>query len=124
MSERHIPAVGDMVRLSHWADAYESLEVIAVGRTTFLTLAIDHSDTERQWSLDDDWVQVVQLEPLTETWTAVRANGEGYRIHEATSFATTLAGYKAAWSAYTPVAIIHAWTDSDGDHVEIERVTT
>jgi hypothetical protein len=113
-----------MVRLSHWADAYEPLEVIAVGRTTFLTLAIDHSDIERQWSLDDDWVQVVQPEPLTETWTAVRANGEGYRIHEATSFATAVKIHEGTWPYLLPVAVVRIWTDADGDHAEIARVTT
>jgi hypothetical protein len=71
MSDEYVPAVGDMVRKPYWADAYEPLEVIAVGRSTFLTLTIDHSDIERQWSLKDEWVQVVKPAPLTETWEII-----------------------------------------------------
>jgi hypothetical protein len=123
MSERYIPIVGDMVRMATWHDAYEALEVTAVGRFEFLTLSLNGLH-EESWSLADDWVQVVQPEPLTETWTAVRANGEGYRIHEATSFATAVKIHEGTWPYLLPVAVIHIWTDADGDHAEIARVTT
>jgi hypothetical protein len=120
MSERHMPAVGDMVRLSHWI-AGDALKVTAVGRDNFL--AIEYGDPhERSWNIDDDWVQVVQLEPLTETWTAVRANGLHHRLENATNFAQAAKMSQRAHGR-SPVAIVHIWTDADGDHVEIERVT-
>jgi hypothetical protein len=122
MSERYIPIVGDMVRMSTWHDSYEALEVTAVGRFEFLTLSLNGLH-EESWSLADDWVQVVQPEPLTDAWVALRADWGTYLPRSATNFATAVAAYKAEWGN-APVAIIHAWTDADGDHAEIERVTT
>jgi hypothetical protein len=79
MTERYTPVVGDMVRQSSWGDAY-AMEVTAVGRTKFLTLTIDRSGVERQWSLKDDWLQVVQPEPLTETWAVITTDGVMFRV--------------------------------------------
>ena len=78
---------------------------------------------ERQWSLKDDWIQVVQPEPLPETWAAVRVDGLHYRLENATNFAQAEKMSKRAYGRPS-LAIIHVWTDADGDHAEIERVAT
>jgi hypothetical protein len=122
MSERYVPAVGDMVRMPTWHDAYEALEVTAVGRFEFLTLSLNGLH-EESWSLADEWIQVVKPEPLTETWTAVRADGGTYRVARATSFATAVKMHEGTWPYLLTFAVIHIWTDADGDHAEIERVT-
>jgi hypothetical protein len=121
MTERYTPAVGHMVRQSGWGDA-DTLEVTAVGRFKFLTLTRDGLH-EQSWKLAGEWVQVVQPEPLTETWAALRSDGGTYLPRSATNFATALAAYKAEWGN-APVAVIHIWTDADGDHAEIERVAS
>jgi hypothetical protein len=96
MSERYIPAVGDMVRMSGWA-VTDAMEVTAVGRAKFLAITAGHK-CEISWHLADDWVQVVKPEPLPETWvrgTSVVLVDPRRRDH----------------------------FRNDVDHVEIERVT-
>jgi hypothetical protein len=121
MSDKYIPAVGHMVRQPQWADAY-AMEVTAVGRTKFFSLTFNGSD-EQSWKLDDEWVQVVKPEPLTEAWVALRADGGTWRPSGATSFATAVAKCQQVWGG-PPVAVVHIWTDAGVDHVELERVTS
>jgi hypothetical protein len=120
MTERYTPVVGHMVRHRDWDDV-EALQVTAVGRFEFLTLTRDGLH-EQSWKLAGDWIHVVQPEPLTEIWAAVQADGGTYRVARATSFSTAEIVHEQEFD-YLPVAIIHIWSDTDGDHAEIARVT-
>jgi hypothetical protein len=121
MTEHYTPVAGHEVRQAHWGDD-DALEVTAVGRFEFLTLTLDGKH-EASWKLAGDWVQVVKPEPLPDTWVGVANHGGTWTPTGATSFATAVAKCQQAWGSTPCVAIIHAWTDADGDHAEIERVT-
>jgi hypothetical protein len=120
MTERYTPVVGHEVRYCAWSNA-EALEVTAVGRFEFLTLTRDGLH-EQSWKLAGDWIQVVKPEPLTETWIAVRADGNTRPV--ATSFASAILMHERTWPYMATVAVVHIWTDTDGDHAEIERVAS
>jgi hypothetical protein len=116
----YVPQVGDTVRKPAWVnDPHLWLQVVATNGPVFLAnYASNGRPSSTSWGLGAEWVKVDWVEPptpLPDAWINV------YPGYLWSPFAYGDADRASGGALADRIAVLHIWTDADGDHAEIER---
>jgi hypothetical protein len=119
MSEKYTPQVGDIIRREGWSSRESSMTVVASTDDYLWLIGDDDKQPEthwrRPWDWAGEWVKVEPVVPLPERWRNIYDDGADTLAHRSRAKADSRASDGR-------IAVIHWWTDDDGDHCEIERV--
>ena len=114
----YTPQVGDTVRSARWYSV-PAVEVLFVGQQRWMGRDLDGGESSHPISIEPGyWVKVEPVTPLPERWCYVLDGtyvGSGQETRQA-------ALEFAQCHGRAVIAVLHIWSDEDGDHSQIERI--
>ena len=114
----YTPQVGDTVRSARWYSAH-AVEVLFVGQQRWMGRDLDGGEYSHPISIAPNyWVKVEPVTPLPERWCYILDGtyvGSGQETRQA-------ALEFAQCHGRAVIAVLHIWSDEDGDHSQIERI--
>ena len=111
----YTPQVGDTVRSARWYPRH-GVEVLFVGQQRWM--GRDLGGGEYSHPIHGDWVKVEPVTPLRDQWCYILDSayvGFGHETRQASLEFAQCHGRAV-------IAVLHIWSDEDGDHSQIERI--
>ena len=117
----YTPQVGDTVRLDRWHPS-QAEEVLCVGQQRWMGRDLDGEEYSHPISIEPNyWVKVEPVTPLPDQWCYILDSSYVGSGHETRQAALEFAQCHVKKGSEV-IAMIHIWSDEDGDHSQIERI--